>query len=114
MARRRAEMAKKGGVLLQGIIEADETYIGGKLRKSNKIEDREPSKRGHGTKKDAIIGAVQRGGKVTAQLATELTGRSILHFIRSYFNVKDSELITNEYKVCYLIDREMKHRIINH
>ena len=25
-----AEMAKKGGVLLEGIIEANETYIGGK------------------------------------------------------------------------------------
>ena len=28
----RAEMAKKGGALLEGIIEADETYIGGKPR----------------------------------------------------------------------------------
>ncbi len=28
----RAEMAKKGGALLQGIIEADEAYIGGKPR----------------------------------------------------------------------------------
>ena len=114
MTRIRAEMAKKGGALLQGIIEADETYIGGKPRKSNKIEDREPAKRGRGTKKDAIIGAVQRGGKVVAQLATELTGRSILNFIRSYVNIRDSELITDEYKAYYLIGREMKHRIINH
>ncbi len=96
MTRIRAEMAKKGGVLLQDIIEADETYIGGKPRKSNKIEDREPAKRGRGTKKDAIISAVQRGGKVVAQLAPELTGGSILHFIRSYVNIKDSELITDE------------------
>ena len=64
MTRIRAEMAKKGGALLQGIIEADETYIGGKPRKPNKREDDEPAKRGRGTDKDAIIGAVQRGGKV--------------------------------------------------
>lgn len=32
MTRIRAEMAKKGGALLQGVIEADETYIGGKPR----------------------------------------------------------------------------------
>ena len=73
MTRIRAEMAKKGGALLQGIIEADETYIGGKPRKPNKREDFEPSKRGRGTEKDAIIGAVQRGGKVVAQLAPNLT-----------------------------------------
>ena len=62
MVRIRAEMAKKGGALLEGIIEADETYIGGKPRKKNKCSDDEPAKRGRGTDKDAIIGAVQRGG----------------------------------------------------
>lgn len=68
MTRIRTEMAKDS-VLLQGIIEADETYIGGKPRKENKKEDREPAKRGRGTDKDAILGAVERGGKVVAKLA---------------------------------------------
>ena len=114
MTRIRAEMAKKGGALLQGIIEADETYIGGKPRKPNKREDFEPSKRGRGTEKDAIIGAVQRGGKVVAQLAPNLTGRTILEFIRSFVNIKDSELITDEYRAYELVGKEMKHTIINH
>ena len=70
MTRIRAEMAKKtNALLLQGIIEADETYIGGKPRKENKKEDREPAKRGRGTDKTAVIGAVERGGKVVAQVA---------------------------------------------
>lgn len=61
----RSEMAKKtSALLLRGIIEADETYIGGKPRKANKKEDREPAKRGRGTDKTAVIGAVQRGGEV--------------------------------------------------
>ena len=110
----RAEMAKKGGVLLQGIIEADETYIGGKPRKANKKEDRENAKRGRGTEKDAIIGAVQRGGKVVAQLAPNLTGRTIPNFIKSFVNINDSELITDEYRAYELIGKEMKHTIINH
>lgn len=67
MMRIRVEMAKKGGALLQGIIEADETYIGGKPCKINKVKDREQAKHERNTKKDAIIGAVQRGGKVVAQ-----------------------------------------------
>ena len=114
MTRIRAEMAKKGGALLQGIIEADETYIGGKPRKPNKREDFEPSKRGRGTEKDAIIGAVQRGGKVVAQLAPKLTGRTILEFIRSAVNLKDSELITDEFQAYNLVGKELKHSVINH
>ena len=36
----RAEMAKKQSkILLQGLIEADETYVGGKPRKKNKRDD---------------------------------------------------------------------------
>lgn len=70
MTRIRAEMAKKtNALLLQGIIETDETYIGGKPCKENKKEDREPAKRGRGTDKTAVIGAVGRGGKVVAQVA---------------------------------------------
>ena len=53
--------------MLQGIIEADETYIGGKPRKENKKEDREPAKRGRGTDKTPVIGAVERGGKVVGR-----------------------------------------------
>lgn len=72
LTRIRAEMAKDS-VFLQGIIEADETYIGGNPRKANKKEDRAPAKRGRGTEKTAIIGAVERGGKVVARMAKELT-----------------------------------------
>ena len=114
MTRIRAEMAKKGGALLHGIIEADETYIGGKPRKPNKREDFEPSKRGRGTEKDAVIGALQRGGKVVAQLAPQLTGRKILEFIKSFVKLDESELITDEYHAYNLIGREIKHTIINH
>jgi len=110
----RAEMAKKGGALLQGIIEADETYFGSKPRKENKKEDREPAKRGRGTEQTDILGAVERGGKVVAEVASELTGRAIYNFIMKHVNTKDSELITDEYKAYYTIGRVMKHRIINH
>ncbi len=68
----RSVMAKDS-VMLQGIIEADETYIGGKPRKANKKEDREPAKRGRGTEKTAILGAVERGGKVVCSKDGERT-----------------------------------------
>lgn len=114
MHRIRGEMSKKGNILLQGIIEADETYIGGKPRKRNKKKDREPSKRGRGTNKDAIIGVVERGGKVVAKLATDLTGRSILRFIQKHVKMADSELMTDEFRSYQRVGKEMKHHIVNH
>ena len=57
-----AEMTTDTITLLNGIIEADETYVGGKPRKGNKRDDDgEPPKRGRGTKKTPVIGAVERG-----------------------------------------------------
>ena len=115
MTRSRAEMAKKTSpIVLQGIIEADETYIGGKPRKENKKEDREPAKRGRGTSKTAVIGAVERGGNVVAQVAENLTGRAILEFIRRVVKVKDSELMTDEYHGYRQFAQMMKHEVINH
>lgn len=115
MTRSRAEMAKKTSpIVLQGIIEADETYIGGKPRKENKKEDREPAKRGRGTSKTAVIGAVERGGNVVAQVAENLTGCVILEFIRRVVKVKDSELMTDEYHGYRQFAQMMKHEVINH
>ena len=67
----------KDNVLLQGIVEADETYIGGSSRKNYDKEEGEPRKRGRGTAKDAVIGAVARGGKVVAELVSAITGDTI-------------------------------------
>ena len=115
LVRIRAEMADKvNSILLQGIIEADETYIGGRPRKENKKEDREPAPRGRGTSKTAIIGAVARGGQVVAEVAKGLTGRDILEFIRRVVNVKESELMTDEYHAYNALGSQMKHEVINH
>ncbi|MDE0681456.1 MAG: IS1595 family transposase [Candidatus Poribacteria bacterium] len=114
LTRIRAEMSKKGGVLLQGIVEADETYIGGRPRKENKKEDREPAPRGRGTDKTPVIGVVERGGKVVAEVAEKLTGRRILEFIKRAVKIEDSELMTDEYHAYNAIGREMKHQIVNH
>ena len=98
LTRVRAEIADKtNSILLKGIIEADETYIGGKPRKENKKEDREPAPRGRGTSKTTVIGAVERGGEVVAQVVDNLTGRTILDFIKKVVNIKESELMTDEY-----------------
>ncbi len=65
----RAAMLIDESELLQGIVEADETYVGGKPRKKNNRDDDTPNKRGRGTKKTPVLGAVERGGRVIAKVS---------------------------------------------
>ena len=110
----RAAMASDQAPMLAGIIEADETYVGGKPRKSNKRDDDKDNKRGRGTDKTPIIGAVERDGNVIAQVAQDLTGKGILNFIRHAVKTDDSVLITDEYKAYNAVRDYMPHATINH
>lgn len=93
----RTEMAK-GNPVLQGIVEADETYIGGKRRKDYDREEGEPRKRGRGTAKDAVLGAVARGGQVVAELVENVKGETITKFIKKFVKTEDTDLYTDQYR----------------
>ena len=93
----RAEMAtKQGRIRLSGLIEADEVYLGGRPRKRNKRDDDKPNPRGRGTRKTAVIGAVERSGKVVAEVADDLSSRGVLAFIKRAINPDASMLVTDE------------------
>ena len=83
--------------MLHGIVEADETYVGGKPRRANKKEDHTPNKPGRGTKKTAVIGAIERGGSVVTQVAKDLTGKALIRFLQDNIDVDNILLITDEY-----------------
>ena len=112
----RAAMASTQGPMLQGIIEADETYVGGKPRKSNRRDDdnQTPNKRGRGTKKIPVIGAVERGGNVVASVSTRLRGKEILRFLQANVDPSGSLLVTDEYTPYRAIEHMMPHAVINH
>ena len=111
----RAAMATEQAPMLQGIVEADETYLGGKPRKANKREDRKPSKRGRGTSKTPIIGAVERGGKVVARIATDLSAKGIIRFLQGAVEKSGTLLVTDEYTAYAAAARShFSHAVINH
>ena len=93
----RTEMAK-GNPILQGIVEADETYIGGKRRKDYDREEGKPRKRGRGTAKDAVLGAVARGGQVIAELVENVKTETITKFIKKCVNTDNTEFYTDQYR----------------
>lgn len=109
----RTAMASEEGNLLRGIVEVDETYVGGKPRR--KQGKKVPLfKRGRGTTKTPVIGAVERGGKVTAQIAENLSSRRILDFIKSVVDVKETTLMTDQFRGYAIMDRFMERKVINH
>ena len=100
-------------VFLNGIVEADETYIGGKPRKSDRNDD-DPPKRGRGTKKQPVIGALARGGKVVAQPAKRVTGSTLKAFLSRFVQADDSLLVTDEYSGYNRMNEWVPHFTINH
>ncbi len=110
----RAAMAADQGSFLRGIIEADETFLGGKPRKRNHRSNRKPAKRGRGTSKTAVVGAVERGGKVAARVAEDLSGKGIMQFIKSVADTAETILVTDEYPAYGILDRIMARVSVNH
>jgi hypothetical protein len=78
---------------LGGIVEVDETYVGGKDK--NRHWDK---KKGHsGDDKTAVIGAVQRKGNVVARVLDKVTSQAVIEFIGEAVSNKVSLLATDSW-----------------
>jgi len=95
--------------LLQGIIELDETYIGGKPRFRNN-----GAKRGRGTKKTLVVGAVERDGSVIAKTETKYRGKQVRDLILENIDISNSKLYTDEYGAYSKISILAPHKSVNH
>ena len=94
---------------LMGIVEVDETFIGGK--KSN----RHRSKRGKGVPalKTVIVGAVERKGNVVTRVLDSLSAVDLQRFVRETVSTEVSLLATDEL-VAYKSLREYPHQSVMH
>lgn len=104
------------GELLQGIVEVDETYVGGKPRKSNKREDDKPNKRGRGTKKTPVVGMIERGpdNKVIAKVQKDLTAEGLSELVRRRIKKEFTLVITDEYRGYATLNKFVKHIRVDH
>jgi transposase-like protein len=103
--------------LLHGIVEADETYIGGKPRRRNRRDDNQPPlKRGRGTEKTPVVGVMERGGRVVARPAKpgELGTKGLSRFIERFVDKAGTLLITDEWSGYNRVKETMLHATVNH
>lgn len=105
---------------LEGMVEFDEAYIGGKQRKKNKLTDNEAnlskitSKRGRGTNKTPIVGAVEKKGKVYVKIIEKLTGRNLLAMLRDKVDTENSIVFTDDFRSYKQFDNAVEHITIKH
>ncbi len=111
MQRVRSGMASEERELLQDIIEVDETYVGGRVRWK---EGDTTEYRGRGVNKVTVIGAVQRGGDVHAEVTEGVTGRDVMEFINRVSDVTTTTLITDQFPAYRIMDTIMRHLTISH
>jgi transposase-like protein len=117
----------------EALVEIDETYVGGKPRKTNTILDekgkviyrgRANNKRGRGTKKTPIIGIKERStGRVYAKVALpdkdgkKLTSMQLLGMLDKACK-DDTTVISDDFKGYNILDKETPnnfyHFTVNH
>jgi transposase-like protein len=84
---------------LTGIVEVDETYVGGKPRIPG------ISKRGRGTKKTPVFAAVERGGQIRRHVVADVTGKTLKAAIRNVVDPR-SRIISDENRAYVGIGKE--------
>ncbi len=100
------------GAPLKGIVEADETFYGGKPRYHQ--NRRGPRKRTDPTAKKPVVGMVERGGSVKAWVTSDVKSRTIRPLMQEHV-LPASMVFTDEAHQYGLVGRSgYHHRRVNH
>ncbi len=98
--------------MLKGIVEADETYVGGKPRRKGWVNR---GRMGRGTSKAPVVALVERNGRIFARSMKKVGREELTETIRK--NVSpDARLMTDEWAGYRQVGRTMKggHHTVKH
>lgn len=105
----RQMLTDKAPELLSGIVEVDETYIGGKI--SNKHKSKRNLKPTEN--KTMVFGAVSRQGKVNTKIIPNVTSENLIQAVKE--NVQEGTIMVTDENVGYSTLKKLyKHATVNH
>jgi transposase-like protein len=116
----RSAMVEAQGALLAGIVEADETFVGGKLRVPKAILE---ERRLTGNEvpfdwrknKSTVLGAIERGGKLRISKARNNRKGEIMAFLNAVVADNAAAIYTDELKSYKKVgDADTTHASVNH
>lgn len=104
---------------LDGFLEMDESYVGGKPRTEYKLDNKSntnlskvTSKRGRGTSKVPFVAIAEKNGNITTKVINKLSGKNLLAMLKRYAKLEESAVITDNFKGYKALDDKVDHLII--
>ena len=110
----RAALADKDFHQLMGIVEVDETFVGGKAKNRHKDKRGDGSGGTGGAGKAIAAGAASRKGNVVARVIQNVRSDTLTAFVREAVSHKVSLLCTDHWVGDKHLDREYPHKTIDH
>jgi transposase-like protein len=108
----RSAMTEDGAELLSGIVEADETYVGGKL---GGFPSKREAARHRRDNKTVVLGAVERGGRVRLRVAPDAKSATVKKFLNEVV-ADDAQAIYTDSHRSYrgIADHNTRHEFVDH
>jgi transposase-like protein len=111
MHRIRMAMTPKAGESpkLAGIVECDETYVGGKPQPGTARHQT-----GRGTRKQPVFGMVERGGDIRRRVVADVSGKTLKPHMLENVD-RSATIMTDEFRVYKGVCKEFAgHQVVNH
>ncbi len=108
---RHAAQTKSFNVPLKGIVEADETFVGGK-EKNKHAADRKGGTQG-GKGKAIVFGMLEREGELRAFHISDLKAYSVQNIIRAHVEPGEN-IMTDEHSSFVGLEGDYHHHTVNH
>jgi hypothetical protein len=109
----RAAVADQDFDKLGGIVEVDETFIGGKVKNRHK-NDRDGTPVPTGSGKAIVVGAVSRKGNVVARVIQNVKRSTLEGFVREAVSDRVSVLVTDHWVGYKHLGKKFPHAVIDH
>ena len=100
--------------VFEGVVEVDETYVGGQWRNKRKVQRLQGTKRGRGTSKQPVFGILCRNGYVWAELVPGVESATLLPLINK--QVKRGSIVYSDTWRGYtgIAANGYVHRLVDH